>query len=157
MKRVKVVKFPQTEKALMIWFGKVRARSGIVNYALLTQNAMELKDAFGIPKNDLKLSSGWLGKFKARHKFACHNLCGESSDSDAYRIGVSQAKLAAMIATYDVEDVFNFDERCLYYRAPPSKILNVGRPRGVKKKYCIILGLCTKRLREGANEDGIYP
>ena len=94
----------------LLWYGLEKSeQGGIVNDALLTQKAMELKDAFGIPKNDLKLSSGWLGKFKARHKFACHNLCGESSDSDAYRIGVSQAKLAAMIATYDVEDVFNFD------------------------------------------------
>lgn len=117
----------------MIWFGQVRARRGIFNDAMLTQKPMELKDVFGIPKNDLKFSPGWLGKFKAGHVIACHNLCGESCDVDAYGVGNSQANLPTIIATYDLEDVFNFDETSLYYMAPPSKRLNVGRHRGMEK------------------------
>ena len=54
---------------------------------------MEFRDVFGIPTNDLKISPIWLGKFKARHIIACHNLCGESSDVDAHGVGVSQARL----------------------------------------------------------------
>ena len=44
-----------------------------------------------------------------------------------------QARLPAIIAAHDVEDVFNFDKTGLYYRAPPSKTLNIGWPREMKK------------------------
>ena len=116
----------------MVW--SCHSKEGIVDDAMPTQKAMELRDAFGIPKNDLKFYPRGLGRFKARHKTACHSLSGESSDVDAYGVGVSQAKLPTIIATYDLKDAFNFDETGLYYRAPPSKKLNVGRPRGMKKK-----------------------
>ena len=97
----------------------------------------------------MKLYPGWLGKFKARHRIACHNLCGEFSDADAHGVGFSQAKLHAIIATYNLKDLFNFAETCLYYMAPPSKTLNVGRPRGMKKKKDrITLGLCTNVSRK---------
>ena len=144
IKRVKDVKFPQIEKALLVWYGQVKAMRGIVNDRMLSQKALEFRDAFGISEKDLKLSHGWLDKFKARHGIVCHNLYGEASDVDAHGVGVSQAKLPAIIATYDIEDVFNFDETGLYYRAPPSKTLNVGQPLGMeKKKDHITLGLCT--------------
>lgn len=83
-----------------------------------------------------------MGKIKARYRIACHNLCGESSDVDAYGVGVSQTKLPTIIAIYELKDVLNFDETSLYYRTPPSKTLNVGRLRGMKKKKDhITLGL----------------
>lgn len=136
-------KYPQLEKALMLWFAQIRARRGILNDAMLYEKAAEFRDAFGISPEDFKLSPGWLWKFKLRHGIACHNLHGESSDADAHGVCVSQHKLFAIIGTYDMEDVFNFDETGLFYRALPSKTLNVGRPRGMKKsKDRITLGLC---------------
>jgi hypothetical protein len=142
-KRVRDAKWPQVDRALMLWFGQIRARRGIVNDAMLYQKAAEFRDAFGISEDNFKLSPGWLEKFKSRHGIACHNLNGEFSGVDTHGVGISHVKLPPIIATYDPEDVFHFDETGLYYRAPPSKILNVGRPRGVKKKKDrITLGLC---------------
>ena len=81
---------------------------------ILIQNAMELRDVFGIPKYDLKISLGWLEKLKARHWIACHNLCGESNDADAHGVGIFWAKLPVILTIYDPKDVFNFDETNLY-------------------------------------------
>jgi hypothetical protein len=35
---------------------------------------------------------------------------------------------------YVPDDVFNFDEIGLYYRAPSSRTLNIGKAKGMKKK-----------------------
>ena len=142
-KRARHSRFPQVDKALMMWYGQVRARRGIINDAMLSEKAAEFRDAFGISPEDLKLSSGWLWKFKSRYGIASHNLHGESGDVDAHGVGVSHFKLRAVIATYAPEDVFNFDETGLYYRALPSKALNVVQSKGMKKeKDRVTLGLC---------------
>lgn len=141
-RRVRDAKWPQVDKALMLWVGQIRARRGVISDAMLVEKATEFRDAFGISKNDFKLSHGWLEKFKSRHEVSCQNLQTESVDADAHGVGVAHAKLLAIIAAHSPDDVYNFDETGLYYRAPPSKTLNVCGTRGMNEKDRITLGLC---------------
>ena len=48
------------------------------------------------------------------------------------------AKLPPILKTYDLEDVFNFDETSLYCRAHPCKTLNIGRAKGNKKEKIVL-------------------
>ena len=43
------------------------------------------------------------------------------------------AKIPFILKKYDPEDIFNFDETSLYYRASPCKTLNIGKAKGDKK------------------------
>lgn len=141
-RRVRDAKWPQVDKALMLWVGQIRARRGGISDAMLVEKATEFRDAFGISKTDFKLSHGWLEKFKSRHGVSCQNLHGELVEVDTLGGGAAHAKLLEIVATYDPEDVFNFDETGLYYRAPPSVTLNGGGPMGMREKDRVTLGFC---------------
>lgn len=121
-RRVRDAKWPQVDKALMLWVGQIRARKGAINDNMLIEKATEFRDAFGISKNDFKLSHGWLEKFKSRHEVACQSL-HTNETSNEVADGVPHAKLLGIIASYNPENVFNYDEIGLYYRASPSKPL----------------------------------
>ncbi len=53
-------------------------------------------------------------------------LHGKSSDANAHGVAISQYKSCAIIATYNLQDVWNFNETRLYYKAP-FKTLNISR------------------------------
>ena len=59
------------------------------------------------------------------------------------------AKIPFILKKYDPEDIFNFDETSLYYRASPCKTLNIKKAKGNKKKKDhVALGLCTNISRK---------
>ena len=51
-----------------------------------------------------------------------HNLHGEASDVDAQHVALACVQLPEIIRMYNLEDVFNFDETSMCYRASPAKI-----------------------------------
>ena len=111
---------------------------------VLVRKAEELRESLSITDTDFKISHGWLQRFKLRHGIACHYLHGEARDTDAAEVALAIEKMPSILKDYDSEDVFNFDETGLYYRAPPCKTLNIGKVKGSKKKKDrITLGLCT--------------
>ena len=130
---------------MILWFGQVRARRGLVTDDVLVRKADELRESLSIADTDFKISHGWLQRFKLRHGIACHYLHGEAGDADATGVALAMEKMPSILKDYDPEDVFNFDETGLYYRAPPCKTLNIGKVKGSKKKKKdrITLGLCT--------------
>ena len=134
LKGKKDVKFSQIEKYFygMVW--SCQSKEGDCQWYNAISKVLEFTEVLGMLEKNLKFSHGWLEKFKARHGIACYNILRESSDVDAHGVGVSQARLPIIIAIYDLKDVFNFDEMGLYYKSPPSKTLNVGWSRGMKKE-----------------------
>src|ERR1700737_2059038 len=114
---------------------------------MIMQKAKELRDSFGISDTEFKLSHGWLQNFKTRHGIKCYYLHGESGDVDGVGVALAMAKIPFILKKYDLEDIFNFDETGLYYRASPCKTLNIGKAKGNKKqKDRVTLGLCTNIL-----------
>ncbi|OAE33101.1 hypothetical protein AXG93_3896s1000 [Marchantia polymorpha subsp. ruderalis] len=155
VRRARVGKWPKLKKALVLWFGQVRARRGVVTDDVIMSKSMELRNSFGICDIDFKLSHGWLQKFKTQHGIKCYYLHGESGDADEVGVAFAMAKIPFILKKYDPEDIFNFDETDLYYIAPPSKTLNIGKAKGhKKKKYHVTLGLCTNISEEAALELG---
>ena len=64
VRRARVGKWPMLEKALVLWFGHVRAHRGVVPDDVIMHKADELRDSLGIFDTDFKLSHGWLQNLK---------------------------------------------------------------------------------------------
>ncbi|KAG2764561.1 hypothetical protein PC129_g7992 [Phytophthora cactorum] len=67
-KKQRRVKFPDFERRLLEFHEEMRARREDVSDDLLLRQAAECRDACGISEAELKLSNGWLYRFKIRHQ-----------------------------------------------------------------------------------------
>lgn len=105
---------------------QVAARNGNINDSVLRVKALDFASKLEI--RDFQCSNGWLSNFKKRHGIRMVTPHGESGAADA--AGSSLARTVVPVAIevlgYDMEDVFNFDETALFFRARPSKTLATG-------------------------------
>ena len=78
---------------------------------------------------DFKGSDAWLANFKKRHNIRLAQPHGESGAFDMVDVNLAQTAVGKLIfeLAYLLEDVYNFDETGLYYRARPSRTLAVGQ------------------------------
>ncbi|ETO61757.1 hypothetical protein F444_20275 [Phytophthora nicotianae P1976] len=67
-KKQRRVKFPDFERRLLDFYEDRRARREDVSDDLLLRQAAECRAACGINESELKLSNGWLYRFKIRHQ-----------------------------------------------------------------------------------------
>ena len=93
----------------------------------------KFRTSLGISEVEFKLSHGWFCNFKSRNGIASHYLHGEFSNAEGVRTAISKVP-EIMKPDYIPDDMFNFDEIGLYYRAPPARTLNIGKAKGLKKK-----------------------
>ena len=112
--------------AISFWGAKI--------YSVSMHNAKKMRDSLGISDTEFKICLGWLQNFKTRHGINCYYLRGESGDVDGVGVALAMAKIPFILKKYDPEDIFNFDEIGLYYRASPYKTLNIGKAKGNKKE-----------------------
>lgn len=94
----------------------------ILTDELLLEEGRSIRAGQGLSENDLRLSTGWMHKFKT-HGIQQHVLHGEADLVDRAELAVNQMELKKMIEQYSPRDVFNFDESALSYRLPPNKTL----------------------------------
>ena len=134
---------------------------------MLTVKAKQLAE--GANLEGFTGSSGWLQRFKNRYAIRSKGLHGEAADADAHGVQLSQRSLPALISDldYSKEDVFNFDETGLYFKAPPKRtllrgectlpcpaqacfVLAVGSPHTPDPSWAspIIIPQCATTLRE---------
>ena len=84
---------------------------------------MEFADLVGIPEdNQLKLSQGWLGHFKARNGLKQMKHHGEAASAEAETVEHEQKWIQALIQKYGYKlcDIFNMDETGLFYGYEPA-------------------------------------
>jgi hypothetical protein len=94
-------------------------KSGIlVTGEVLHQKWTAFSDLVGIPKEDrLKLSEGWLRKFKIRNGLREFKRHGDAASSDPKTIEDERKHIQELIAKYGykLRDIFNMDETGLFY------------------------------------------
>lgn len=81
-------------------------------------------------------SEGWLDTWKKRHGIKQFVQHGESGDAVAKGcvLGLNQMNsVREILRSYDLEDVYNFDETGYYYRMQPDRRLSTEVLEGVKK------------------------
>ena len=71
-------------------------------------------------KVDLKLSIGWLRRFKARNNFGSHICHWEADDLDPTVIERQLPLLRYRLSHYNVANIFNCDEFGIYYQQAPK-------------------------------------
>ncbi|XP_064471842.1 tigger transposable element-derived protein 6-like [Ornithodoros turicata] len=91
-----------------------------------------LKDA-GMP-SDFQYSSGWLLRFKARHKIPSHRIHGESGDVDPTTVSEGRERLHRVLQRYSLDDIYNFDETALFFKLGPTRTLSANRVPGTKRR-----------------------
>ncbi|DBA03818.1 TPA: hypothetical protein N0F65_005708 [Lagenidium giganteum] len=91
----------------------------------------------------IKLSTGWLSKFKRRHIMRSFRLHGEEASADADAATKSQESLLMVADQYRPEDVFNTDETGLVWIKLSTRTLSTAARPGRKQSKQRITVLVT--------------
>lgn len=115
----------------------------------LRDRAKQLAREAGI--ENFKSSDGWLANFKKRHSIKLSNVSHEPQDPDQVGINRATSVLQKIIDElgFHPQDVFNFGETGLYFRAQPVKNV-VTIPLRIRKlqKDRITIGFCLNATGE---------
>ncbi|KAL0244486.1 hypothetical protein GEMRC1_008570 [Eukaryota sp. GEM-RC1] len=79
-KRIRPVKFPAFDASLYEWFMTFQDR--IVTDAVILDKATTFRISFNISDEELKLTNGWLEKFKKRYNIQSLRISGEAASAD---------------------------------------------------------------------------
>lgn len=113
--------WPQLEDILYKWQQLLEGRGGLVTGDLLSEKAREVWSR--IPEYQGKpipeFSTGWVHRFKQRHSLSRRRVHGEASSTPPAAF-VEMAAVRGLCDGYQEEDIYNFDETGLYWRASPS-------------------------------------
>ncbi|GBM30317.1 Tigger transposable element-derived protein 4 [Araneus ventricosus] len=118
VKRIRMEKFPEINKALIEWFKSARAKNIPISGSLMKQKAMEIVDALGT--KDFYANNGWLDKFRVQNNVVFRALCGEVADVDEKLCEEWTTRLPLLLARYADKDIFNMDETELFFSCPPK-------------------------------------
>ena len=128
VKRVRAVDNPEFEKAMSIWVDQLEENefNGLTG-EVIRQVAIKFYDKLGVPEDErLKLSDGWLEKFKARQALKFVRFHGEAGSVDAKSVELERLRLNGIVKLalsegYSVDDMYNMDETSFFYAATPDQ------------------------------------
>jgi hypothetical protein len=108
---------------MYLWVSKAMSDGILLTGEVLRQKWNTFADLAGIPNDErLKLSNGWLGRFKDRNGLRQMKRHGEAASSNVETVRSERKRLQDLIgeAGYELRDVFNMDESGLFwgYAAP---------------------------------------
>lgn len=70
---------------------------------------MKVEEKLGY-QAEIKVSSGWLTRFKERNNLSQHKLCRESADVPDATVYSWEECLGSIISGYKMQDIWNMDE-----------------------------------------------
>ena len=71
--------------------------------------------------SDFKGSTGWLFRFQERHGISSTKLSGERAEVDSTAVHSWKERLSGLLKDYSPNDVYNWDESGLLWRALPTR------------------------------------
>lgn len=122
-KRLRTSDFKDVENATLLWLRSARKNLVPLSGAILQEKARQFAKALG--QNEFQGSTGWLARFKKRHRIVFKSVCGEKGaalSNEAVKEW-KQNVLQDAMRGYNERDIFNCDEMALFYRALPNKTL----------------------------------
>lgn len=135
-KRGRKQTYDDVNSRLKIWYDRLRQSNVPVSGPLLQEEALEIAKALNV--DDFHASNGWLEKWKKRYNIVNMNVAGEEGDVNEEVVNSWEERARELVDDYKPEDVWNFDETGLMWRALPEKSLNEKRKRcrgGKNSKY----------------------
>ncbi|KAH6945787.1 hypothetical protein HPB50_009945 [Hyalomma asiaticum] len=114
--------YTDVDKAVFTWFLDTRARNVPISGTILQQKAKGFACILG--HEYFKVSNGWLQGFKSQHSVVGRVISGKfaSADSDASASSVAE-KLPGILDHYEVVDLYNANEKALFYQMLPNRML----------------------------------
>jgi hypothetical protein len=106
---------------LYIWIDSMRRANLPVPPSLAIAKAKSIASSLSIPETNFKASWQWLSRFRVRRGLQKMLLHGEGAEVNKSDLGLMAAldDLYAIIAQYDLENVYNMDETGLFFRLLP--------------------------------------
>jgi hypothetical protein len=120
-KRAKTCAFPDVEAALLKWFETHRSKNIPLSGVLLKEKATDFARLLNV--DGFNASTGWLDKFKARHKIVFRTLHGQAKDVSDETCENWRKSLPQLLQSYEPKDVFNLDETGLFFKCTPNKTM----------------------------------
>ena len=103
---------------LNLWISKALADSVLITGDLICQKWTQFADLVGVPEDErLKLSEGWLSRYKARAGLKGIKRHGEAASADSATVDSERLRIQELIKKlgYEPCDIFNADESGLFY------------------------------------------
>lgn len=156
--RIQAARFPSLEEALYKWFQGLRSQNIPISQDILKTKAIEFYNRAkenGVQLSNFEASNGWLDKFQKRYNISSKSITGESESALLDQVEDGRKRLQELIATFDLENVYNADETGLFFRLGPNRTLATksDKAKGIKKdKERITVLLCcnatgTKKIK----------
>lgn len=122
-KRARQTEHPEVSEMMQLWVSKAMSDGILLTGEVLRQKWTKFADLAGIPEDErLKLSNGWLGRFKERNGLKEMRQHGEAASSNAETVEKERERIQELIKKYGYElrDMFNMDETGHFYAYAPS-------------------------------------
>jgi hypothetical protein len=117
-KRVRQTLHPEITEMIELWVSKAMQARVLLTGEVLRQKWKQFAVLAGIPEDEwLKLSDGWLSRFKGRNGLKELKRFGEAASADPERVVHERQRIQGLIreSGYRLKDVFNMDETGLFY------------------------------------------
>ena len=101
-----------------LWVSKAMADRILLTGEVLWQKWNVFADLAGVPEDDrLKLSNGWLARFKDRNRLREWKRHGEAASANDKTVEQEQKWIQNLIkeGQYQLRDIYNMDETGLFY------------------------------------------
>jgi hypothetical protein len=101
-----------------LWVSKAMADRILLTEEVLRQKWNVFADLAGVPEDDrLKLSNGWLARFKDRNGLREWKRHGEAASANDETVEQEQKRIQNLIkeGQYQLRDIYNMDETGLFY------------------------------------------
>ena len=99
--------FPAFEAAFFAFY-RLNDGKEILTYDLLPEEGRSIRAAQRISESDLRLSNGWLHKFRTRHGIQQHVLHGDADSVDSSQLAVNRMELKELIGQYSLTRCIQF-------------------------------------------------
>ena len=117
-KRSRQTEHPRISEMMDLWVSKAMADEILLTGEILRQKWNKFADLDGVPEDErLKLSNGWLARFKERNGLREMKRHGEAGMAKPETVDYERKRIQDLIqvAGYKQRDIYNMDETGLFY------------------------------------------
>jgi hypothetical protein len=113
-KKIRHGDFEDVDANVLTWFRQQRSRNIPICGPLMKAEALRIAKKLG--RDNFEASTGWLDRFKVRHKIVFNTAAGESAAVDMAVVTDHLSIVANAVKSYSLRDVYNMDELALFYK-----------------------------------------
>ena len=126
-KRLRLAKDGDLDQALYHWFVQKRSDGAPITGPMVMKKAGDLDKQLNGNESTFRASSGWLMRWKKRHRIGCNAISGEIKSADNEAADAYPLKLRDILEEggYNEDQVYNCDETGLMFKMLPRKTLSV--------------------------------